>query len=102
MLHRQLLNIGLVKPISFADYLAGQGSAFLLHRTEALAASERITEHDVDPPYELLLQHNASIFGRHAAGKTILVLREVLACSSQALSGLCPRSMNKHSDFCAI
>ena len=59
-----------------ADYLAGRGSAFLLHRTEAVAASQGITEHDVDPPYELLLQHNASIFGKHAAGKTILVLRE--------------------------
>ena len=69
-----------------ADYLAGRGSAFLLHRTEALAASEGITEHDVDPPYDLLLQHNASIFGKHAAGKTILVLREVPACSAQALS----------------
>ena len=52
-----------------ADYLAGQGSAFLLHRTEALAASEGIIEHEVNPPYELLLKHNASIFGRHAAGK---------------------------------
>ena len=74
-----------------ADYLAGRGSAFLLHRTEALAASEGITEHDVDPPYDLLLQHNASIFGKHAAGKTILVLREVPACSAQALSEVVPQ-----------
>ena len=56
-----------------------------------MAASEGITEHEVNPPYELLLQHNASIFGRHAAGKTILVLREVPACSSQALSGVVPQ-----------
>jgi len=74
-----------------ADYLAGRGSAFLLHRTEALAASEGITEHDVNPPYDLLLQHNASIFGKHAAGKTILVLREVPACSAQALSEVVPQ-----------
>ena len=74
-----------------ADYLAGRGSAFLLHNIEALAASEGITEHDVNPPYDLLLQHNASIFGKHAAGKTILVLREVLACSAQALSEVVPQ-----------
>ena len=57
-----------------ADYLAGRGSAFLLQSTEASAAFQGIIEHDIDPPYELLLQHNASIFGKHAAGKTILVL----------------------------
>ena len=74
-----------------ADYLAGRGSAFLLHRTEAVAASQGITEHDVDPPYDLLLQHNASIFGKHAAGKTILVLREASACSAQALSEVVPQ-----------
>ena len=56
-----------------------------------MAASQGITEHDVDPPYELLLQHNASIFGKHAAGKTILVLREVPACSAQALSEVVPQ-----------
>ena len=74
-----------------ADYLAGRGSAFFLHRPEAAAASHGITEQDVDPPYELLLQHNASIFGKHAAGKTILVLREVPACSAQALSEVMPQ-----------
>ena len=74
-----------------ADYLAGRGSAFLLHRTEAVAASQGITEHDIDPPYDLLLQHNASIFGKHAAGKTILVLREASACSAQALSEVVPQ-----------
>ena len=74
-----------------ADYLAGRGSAFLLHRPEAVAAFQGITEQDVDPPYELLLQHNASIFGKHAAGKTILVLREVPACSAQALSDVVPQ-----------
>ena len=74
-----------------ADYLAGQGSPFLLHRIEPIAETGGITEHDVDPPYELLLQHNASIFGRHAAGKTILVLREVPACSPLALSKIVPQ-----------
>ena len=74
-----------------ADYLAGQGSAFLLHRTETANALEGILEHEVNPPYELLLKHNASIFGRHAAGKTVLVLREVPACSAQALSGVVPQ-----------
>ena len=74
-----------------ADYLAGQGSAFLLHCSEASTASEGIIEHEVNPPYELLLKHNASIFGRHAAGKTVLVLREVPACSSQALSEVVPQ-----------
>jgi len=34
---------------------------------------------------------NASIFGKHAAGKTILVLREVPACSAQALSEVVPQ-----------
>ena len=74
-----------------ADYLAGRGSAFLLHGTEAAAASQGITEHDIDPPYDLLLQHNASIFGKHAEGKTILVLREASACSAQALSQVVPQ-----------
>jgi len=74
-----------------ADYLAGQGSAFLLHRTETSTALEGIQEHEVSPPHELLLKHNASIFGRHAAGKTVLVLREVPACSSQALSVVVPQ-----------
>lgn len=74
-----------------ADYLAGQGSALLLHRTETLTALEGLQEHEVNPPYELLLKHNASIFGRHAAGKTVLVLREVPACSSHALAGVVPQ-----------
>ena len=74
-----------------ADYLVGQGSAFLLHRPEASIASEGIIEHEVNPPYELLLKYNASIYGRHAKGKTVLVLREVPACSSQALSGVVPQ-----------
>ena len=74
-----------------ADYLAGRGSAFLLHNTEASAAFQGIIEHDIDPPYELLLQHNASIFGKHAAGKTILVLREASACSALALSQVVPQ-----------
>ena len=74
-----------------ADYLAGRGSAFLLQNTEAGAASQGIIEHDIDPPYELLLQHNASIFGKHAAGKTILVLREASACSALALSSVVPQ-----------
>ena len=74
-----------------ADYLAGRGSAFLLHNTEAGAAFQGIIEHDIDPPYELLLQHNASIFGKHAAGKTILVLREASACSALALSCVVPQ-----------
>ena len=74
-----------------ADYLAGRGSAFLLHNTEASAAFQGIMEHDIDPPYELLLQHNASIFGKHAAGKTILVLREASACSALALSQVVPQ-----------
>ena len=69
-----------------ADYLAGRGSAFLLHNAEAGVDLEGITEHDIDPPYELLLQYNASIFGKHAEGKTILVLRETSSCSSLALS----------------
>ena len=79
------------QPNFVADYLAGQGSALLLHRTETLTALEGIQEHQLNPPYELLLKHNASIFGRHAAGKTVLVLREVPACSSQALAGVVPQ-----------
>ena len=39
-----------------ADYLAGQGSAFLLHRTELSTASEGILEHEGNPLYELLLK----------------------------------------------
>lgn len=74
-----------------ADYLAEQGSAFLLHRSPAPSALQSIQEHEVDPPYELLLIYNASIFGRHAAGKTVLVLREVPACSLQALSTVVPQ-----------
>ena len=74
-----------------ADYLAGRGSTFLLHHTEDSAAFQGIIEHDIDPPYELLLQHNASIFGKHAAGKTILVLREAPACSALTLSQVVPQ-----------
>ena len=85
-----------------ADYLAGQGSAFLLHRPEASIASEGIIEHEVNPPYELLLKYNASIYGRHAEEKTVLVLREVPACSSQALSGVVPQVDEQTHVFCAI
>ena len=74
-----------------ADYLAGRGSTFLLHHTEDSAAFQGIIKHDIDPPYELLLQHNASIFGKHAADKTILVLREAPACSALALSQVVPQ-----------
>ena len=54
LLHRLLLNIGRREANFVADYLAGRGSAFLLHGTEAAAASQGITEHDIDPPYDLL------------------------------------------------
>ena len=68
LLHRPLLNIGLGKPTSLLIILLGEAPPFLLHNTEAGAAFQGIMEHDIDPPYELLLQHNANIFGKHAAG----------------------------------
>ena len=85
----QLLNIGLVKPISLQIILRGKAlpSFFIelrLRPHQKVFSNMRSTRH--------MNSHcNTSIFGRHAAGKTVLVLREVPACSSQALSGVVPQ-----------
>ena len=74
-----------------ADYLAGQGSAVLLQQQGQSELPSTICEHQVDPPYELLLQHNASIAGKHAAGKFVLALSELPDCTYQEASILIPQ-----------
>ena len=76
-----------------ADYLAGQGSAYLLQRRRSQAHLPAAPEYlDIAPPYELLLKKHASIAGPHAGGKLVLALIELpgctlddLACVMQAL-----------------
>ena len=74
-----------------ADYLAGQGSAALLQRKGQIDLPSIIREHQVDPPYELLLRHNASIAGKHAAGKFVIALSELPDCTYQEASILIPQ-----------
>ena len=74
-----------------ADYLAGQGSAALLQQKGQIGLPSIIREHQVDPPYELLLRHNASIAGKHAAGKFVIALSELPDCTYQEASILIPQ-----------
>ena len=66
-----------------ADYLAGQASALLRMQMQAGQSPGRIQEHQVDPPYELLLSNNASIIGNHVDGKLIVALNELPDCTFQ-------------------
>ena len=74
-----------------ADYLAGKASALLLAQLKSGESPLQIQEHLVDPPYELLLQNNASILGRHVDGKFVIALRELPDCTFEELSHLVPQ-----------
>lgn len=74
-----------------ADYLAGQASALLLEQLKSGDSPLPIQEHSVDPPYELLLQNNASILGRHVDGKFVIALRKIPDCTFEELSHLVPQ-----------
>ena len=59
-----------------ADYLAGQGSAYLLSlKQEQTQLPLEPVCLDVAPPYELLLKNHAVIAGFHAGGKFVLTLQ---------------------------
>ena len=61
-----------------ADYLAGQGSAYLLQMQQERAdCPTQPVCLDVSPPYELLSQNHAVIAGLHAGGKFVLALLEM-------------------------
>lgn len=75
-----------------ADYLAGQASALLLTQLQTGQRYDRIQEHQVDPPYELLLNNNASILGEHVDGKLVVALRELPGCTFRELSLLVPQT----------
>ena len=74
-----------------ADFLAGQGSAYLLqmqqdcvdHPTQPVCL-------DVSPPYELLLQNHAVIAGLHAGGKFVLALMEMPGCTAAEMACILP------------
>ena len=74
-----------------ADYLAGQGSAYLLlmQQERADCPIEPVCL-DVSPPYELLLQNHAVIAGLHAGGKYFLALLEMPGCTVEEMARILP------------
>ncbi len=75
-----------------ADYLAGQGSAYLLlKRQERRDLPQESTWLDVSPPYELLLKNHAIIAGHHSGGKFVLALLEMPGCTVDELSCILAR-----------
>ena len=75
-----------------AEDQAGQASALLLTQLQTGQRHDRIQEHQVDPPYELLLNNNASILGEHVDGKLVVALRELPGCTFRELSLLVPQT----------
>ena len=77
-----------------ADFLAGQGSRFLLdlysRGGEIPRQPFRI---DVTPPIQLLLKQQVTLLGKHQAGKTVLCLLERVTCTAVELMNL-----TRHSD----
>ena len=77
-----------------ADYLAGQGSRYLLDLQEQ---EKPLPEHPVrinsSPPLALLLKQQAMIGGTHRAGRMVLCLMERIACTVSQL-----RSYTRHTD----
>ena len=66
-----------------ADYLAGQGSKFLLDlHKRGLVMPEYPLRLDATPPISLLLKQQAVLLGTHRAGKTVMCLVEQVTCSS--------------------
>ena len=71
-----------------ADYLAGQGSKFLLDlHKRGLVMPEHPLRLDATPPISLLLKQQAVLLGTHKAGKTVMCLVEQVTCSSVFLYG---------------
>ena len=74
-----------------ADYLAGQGSAYLLLQQQELAQLPNApVSLDVAPPYELLLKNHAVIAGFHDGGRFVLTLLEVPSCTVEDIARLMP------------
>ena len=74
-----------------ADYLAGQGSAYLLSlRQEQTQLPLEPVCLDVAPPYELLLKNHAVIAGFHAGGKFVLALLEMPSCAIDDIVRIMP------------
>ena len=74
-----------------ADYLAGQGSAYLLLlRQEQTQLPLEPVCLDVAPPYELLLKNHAVIAGFHAGGKLVLTLLEMPSCAIEDIVRIMP------------
>ena len=74
-----------------ADYLAGQGSAYLLlmQQERADCPIEPVCL-DVSSPYELLLQNHAVVAGLHAGGKFVLALLEMPGCTVEEMARILP------------
>ena len=74
-----------------ADYLAGQGSAYLLllQQEHTQLPNEPVCL-DVAPPYELLLKNHAVIAGFHAGGKFVLTLLEMPSCAIDDIARIMP------------
>ena len=74
-----------------ADYLAGQGSAYLLSlsQEQTQLPLEPVCL-DVAPPYELLLKNHAVIAGFHAGGKFVLALLEMPSCAIDDIVRIMP------------
>ena len=71
-----------------ADYLAGQGSKFLLDlHKRGLVMPEHPLRLDATPPISVLLKQQAVLLGTHKAGKTVMCLVEQVTCSSVFLYG---------------
>ena len=76
---------------SVADYLAGQGSAYLLSlKQEQTQLPLEPVCLDVAPPYELLLKNHAVIAGFHAGGKFVLALLEMPSCAIDDIVRIMP------------
>ena len=73
-----------------ADFLAGQGSAYLLLQQECGDHPTQPVCLDVFPPYELLLQNHAVIAGLHAGGKFVLALMEMPGCTAAEIACILP------------
>ena len=86
MRHSPLLKT--VREANFvADYLAGQGSAYLLQLHSSQAQLPEAPQYlDIAPPYEMLLQKQASIVGPHAGGRFVIALLEVPGCNIDELT----------------
>ena len=69
-----------------ADFLAGQGSKFLLDlHKQGLDLPGGPTRISATPPIPLLLKQQAILFGTHRAGQTVMCLVERVTCTMSRL-----------------